>query len=61
LGENLTLTVYNVLGNKIYQQSNITGKSFELSSAVLGKGVYILTAESSDLNQPVQTARLIVQ
>lgn len=61
LGENLTISVFNILGNQIFQQSNIIGEKYELSYNDLGKGIYILTVESTDLNQPIQTARLIVQ
>lgn len=61
LGENLTIRIFDVIGNQIYQQSNISASTYEISSADLGKGIYILTVESDHSNQSIQTARLIVQ
>ncbi|MFT5823160.1 MAG: hypothetical protein ACI8ZM_004420 [Crocinitomix sp.] len=61
LGENLNIRVFDIIGNQICQKTNITGNSYELSGSTLSKGIYILTVESTDFNQPVQTARLIVQ
>ncbi|NOQ70635.1 MAG: T9SS type A sorting domain-containing protein [Crocinitomix sp.] len=61
LGENLSIRVFDVIGNQVYQERNVAGNKYELSRATLGKGIYILTVQSNDLNQPVQTARLVVQ
>lgn len=53
--------IYNLLGNVVYRQDNITGNSIQINKADLGTGLYILTLVNSDKNEIIDQVKLVAE
>ena len=60
VGEQLSVEIYNVLGEKIYSQHNISNQTFNINLNSQPKGIYIYRI-FSETGASVSTGRLVVE
>lgn len=56
-----SVIIYNLIGNVVYRQDNITGNSLQISKADLGSGLYILTLVNPDKNEMINQVKLVAE
>lgn len=55
------LRVFNLLGNEVYRDGQLSGNTYELDGGDFESGLYILTIESFNSQQQVFSTKLIVE
>lgn len=57
-GENITVDIFDLLGNRVYRNNNVTGNSLKINACQLNNGIYFVVVTS---NGTQQTARIVIQ